>query len=72
MPSLFHQLTNFSLIKFPLPRTFLKTTRFAVSARGPVLWDNFLSKIEKEVDNFLLLKQRAGEKDTHRLDYLCQ
>ena len=34
--------TNFSLINFSVPRTFLKTTRFAISARGPLLWNNCL------------------------------
>ena len=36
--------TNFSLINFSVPRTFLKTTRFAISARDPFLWNNCLSK----------------------------
>ena len=43
----------FSLINFSVPRTFLKTTRFAISARGPLLWNNCVSKEEKEIDNFL-------------------
>ena len=54
--------TTFSLINFSLPRTFLKTTRFAISARGPVIWNNCLSKNEKEKEDFLLFKQRAKEK----------
>ena len=54
--------TNFSLINFLVPRAFLKTTRFAISATGPILWNNCLSKNEKEIDNFLLFKQRAKEK----------
>ena len=54
--------TNFSLINFSVPRTFLKTTCFAISARGPLLWNNYLSKEEKEIDNFLLFKKRAKEK----------
>ena len=54
--------TNFSLINFSVPRTFLKSTRFAISARCPLLWNNCFSKEEKEVDNFLLFKQRAKEK----------
>ena len=54
--------TNFSLINFSVPRTFLKTTRFAISARGPLLWNNCLSKEEKEIDKFLLFKKRATEK----------
>ena len=40
--------TNFSLINFSLPRIFLKTTRFAISARGPIIWNNCLSKNKKE------------------------
>ena len=54
--------TNFSLIKFSVPRTFLKSTRFAISARGPLLWNNCLSKEEKEIDNFLLFKKGTKEK----------
>ena len=54
-------LTNFSLISFPAPRTFLKTSRFAISLREPILWNECLSKDEKEIDNFLLFK-RAKEK----------
>ena len=54
--------TNFSLINFSVPRTFLKTKPFATSARSSLLWKNCLSKEEKEVDNFLLFKKRAKEK----------
>ena len=54
--------TNFSLINLSVPRTFLKTTWFAISPRGPILWNNCLSIKEKEIDNFLLFKQRAKEK----------
>ena len=41
---------------------FLKTTRFAISARDPLLWNNCFPKKEKEIDNFLLFKKRAKEK----------
>ena len=54
--------TDFSLINLSVPRTFLKTKRFAMSARGPLLWNNCLSKNEKEIDNFILFKKRAKEK----------
>ena len=54
--------TNYSLINVSVPRTFLKTTRFEKSARGPLLWNNCLSKEEKQIDNFLLFKKRAKEK----------
>ena len=55
-------LTNFSLINLSVPRTFLKTTRFAISAGSLLFWKNCLSQEEKEIDNFLLLKKRAKEK----------
>ena len=32
-----------------------------MSARDPILWDNSPSRKEKEIDNFLLFKQRAKE-----------
>ena len=54
--------TNFSSRNFSVPRTFLKTARFAISARGPLLWINCLSKEEKEIDKFLLFKERDKEK----------
>ena len=53
---------NFSLINLTVPQTFLKTTRFAISARSPFLWINCLSKEEKEIDKFLLFKERTKEK----------
>ena len=53
--------TNFSLINFSVPRTFLKITRLAMSTRGPLLWNNCLSKNGKGINNFLLLKNRAEE-----------
>ena len=51
--------TNFSSINSSVPLIFLKNTRFAISARGPILWNNCLSKNEKRVDNVVLFKQRA-------------
>ena len=62
--------TNFSLINFSVPRTFLKNTRFAISARGPLLWNYCLSKEEKEIDNFLLFQKRAKEKN-NRAEHSC-
>ena len=72
----------FSLINLSAPGTFLKTTRLAMPAIGHILYNNCLSENEKEIDNFLLFRQRSKEKkleanffqekDTHLLDYLCQ
>ena len=43
--------TNFSLINFSASQTFLKTTRFAISARGPIVLNSCLSINKKEIDN---------------------
>ena len=53
--------TKFSLINFSVPPTFLKTSRFAISIRQPFFWKNCFPKDEKEIDNFLLFKQRTRE-----------
>ena len=55
-------LPNLSSINFSVPRTFLKLHGFAISARDPILWNNYLSKNEKKIDNFLLFKQTTKEK----------
>ena len=50
--------TNYEYRHFPrtvnlsVPRTLLKTTRFAISARGPILWNNCLSKTKKKLITF--------------------
>ena len=54
--------TNFSLINFSVPQKFLKTTWLAILARGPLLWNNCLSKEEKKINNFLLFRKWAKEK----------
>ena len=53
--------TNSSLINFSVPWTFLKTTRFAISDRGPILWNNWLSKNEQEIDNCIVQKRAKEE-----------
>ena len=59
-----HAYPNISLINFSVPRTFLKTTRFAISARDPniILWNNCLKKTKKKLITFLLFRQWAKEK----------
>ena len=59
-----HAYLLISLINFSVSQTFLKTTLLATSVRGPILWNNCLSKNvkKKKIDNFLLFKQRAKEK----------
>ena len=54
--------TNFSLKNFLVPRTFLKTTRFAISAWRPLLWNNCLSKNDKGINNISLFKKGIKKK----------
>lgn len=48
---LYHAYPNFSLTNFSLPRTLLKTIRFAIS--GLILWNNCLSKTDKKKDKLI-------------------
>ena len=54
--------TKVMVLNFLAPWTLLKTTWFAVLAWHPFIWNNCLSKNEKEIDNFLMFKKRATEK----------
>ena len=43
--------TNFANINFKIPNLNLKSTRFAISKRGPSLWNALLSDTIKTVEN---------------------
>ena len=62
--------TNFFLINFLVPRTFLKTTRFAISARGPLLWNNCLLKNRKRNLYFFNVQKKDSRKN-NRTKYSC-
>ena len=50
--------TRFSQNSFYYKRSACKTTSFAVTLRGPTIWNNFLSQHEKSIPNLLpFLKQ---------------
>ena len=40
--------TRFSRSNFKLPKTITKTTSFAISSRGPKIWNNYLHEFEKK------------------------
>ena len=41
---------------FSVPKTVSKTTNFAISNRGPTLWNKLLSTTEKQIDSPSLFK----------------
>ena len=53
MSCLSHKLL---LNKLLSTRTFLKNAQFAISIRPQILWNNYFSKDDKEIDIFLLFK----------------
>ena len=48
--------TRFSQINFTKPRNKLKRSRFRVSIRGPYIWNDFLTKKEKEIESISSFK----------------
>ena len=50
--------TRFSQNSFYYKRSACKTTNFAITLRGPTIWNNFLSQHEKSIPHLLsFLKQ---------------
>ena len=66
----YHQYpTGFSHNSFYYKRSACKTTSFAITLRGPTIWNSFLSLHEKSIPHLLsFLKQIKFKllKDTHR------
>ena len=79
-PSIFNDLikkpehkypTKFSKICFSL-KAFLKTTKYAISYRGPKIWNDFLTKSEKELQSLSVLKETIHSKlleNEHEFDF---
>ena len=55
-------LTNFSNLNYINPTSQLSTSKDRISVRGPALWNNFLTNIEKEIENLLLFKSKVKTK----------
>ena len=52
-------LTNFSKSNYSLPAHNLKKSKFRISIRGPLLWNNFLAKAEKSLEIKSLFKNKV-------------
>ena len=48
--------TNYSSNNFRKPKTNFRQTQFSIKFRGPDLWNNFLDKPLKEIENFKSFK----------------
>ena len=55
-------LTKFSEKCFSLKAISLKSTKYCISFRGPKIWNNFLTKEEKELQSFSIFKNFVHSK----------
>ena len=71
VPSIFNDLikkpehkypTKFSKICFSLKVSSLKTTKYALSYRGQKIWNDFLTKSEKELQSLSVFKKTIHSK----------
>ena len=81
VPSVFNDLikkpehkypTKFLKICFSLKAFSLKTTKYAISYRGPKIWNDFLTKSEKELQSLSVFKKTIHSKlleNGHELDF---
>ena len=53
---------TFSICNYSLKKHFLKSNKFAVSYRGPKLWNEFLSNEEKKIESQILFQKRVKSK----------
>ena len=66
-------LTKFSKICFSLKTFSLKTTKYAISYCDPKIWNDFLTKSEKELQSLSVFKKTIHTKllkNEHELDFL--
>ena len=54
--------TKFSICNYSLKKHSLKSSKFAVSYRGPKLWNEFLSNEEKKIESQILFQKRLKSK----------
>ena len=51
--------TKFSICDYSLKKHSLKSSKFAVSYRGPELWNEFLSNKENKIESQILFQKRV-------------
>ena len=54
--------TRFSSVNYSKPKTRLLQSRFRISIRGPVIWNNFVANTEKELESSSLFKLKVKTK----------
>ena len=55
-------ITKLSICNYSLKKHSLKSSKFAVSYRGPKLWNEFLSNEEKKIESQILFQKRLKSK----------
>ena len=55
-------LAKFPICNYSLIKHSLKSSKFAVSYRGPKLWNEFLSNEEKKIESQILFQKRLKSK----------
>ena len=77
VPSIFNDLikkpehkypTKFSKICFSLKASSLKTTKYAISYRGPKIWNDFLTKSEKELPSLSVFKKKLSTPNCFKMN----
>ena len=59
----FHSyLTRFSGVNYSKPKTRLRKSRFRISKRGAVTWNNFVANTDKELESNSLFKLKVQTK----------
>ena len=54
--------TSYSYVNFAKPQVKLMQMKNRISFRGPTIWNNFLSKTEKELEHLLLFSSKVHSK----------
>ena len=54
--------TNFSESNYSLPARNVRESKFRISIRGPLLWNNFLTKSKKYLETMFLFKSKVKNK----------
>ena len=54
--------TKFSKLNYIKPMSQLSSSKYRISVRGPVLWNEFLTDSEKEIENLSLFKSKLKSK----------
>ena len=51
--------TGFSKLYYKIPKTNLTKCKYRVSSRGVLMWNNFLSHYEKQIESYSFFKSKG-------------